>query len=149
MPINSILINGKEWRIGQRVANQKYGSGKIVRFSALGINDDMPLEVQFDEGHSFFCGPDANWDERIVTQVETYPEKKESFGQTVSVPMGVLMSALGLCLDECDPDKTNIDLPANIIQDILARLDEVNNQPRAADYYLTYLRSLLNGENPT
>lgn len=80
-----------------------------------------------------------------------YPEKPEDHGRKVSVPMGVLISALSICLDDPDPSNTNIDLPANTVEDILARLDKVNNQPRAADFYIAYLGDLLNGSenNPT
>ncbi len=79
-----------------------------------------------------------------------YPEPAETHGRTVSVPMGVLISAISVLLDSTiDPSDTNIELPVSVVNDIIQRLGQPNAQARAADLYVKYLGDLLNGDNPT
>lgn len=61
----------------------------------------------------------------------------------ITVPMGVLIAAFGLLLDEARPEATNIGLPVSIAQEIIARLGEIQQQTQAADFYRNYLGGLI------
>lgn len=85
-----------------------------------------------------------------MTPEVNYPETHETHGHRVSVPMGVLISAISVLLDSTiDPSNTNIDLPVSVVANIIQRLSEPNAQARAADFYIKYLGDLLNGDKPT